>query len=142
MTLDLPSPAAAPKTVTVPALRIDPRDTVATLVAPAAAGDTVDAGDVRIMASVDIPSGHKIPILPAARGDAVIKYGFPIGIATQPIAVGDHVHSHNLATGLDGTLDYRFSPVTPEPAKAPPPRATFQGYVRPVRSNNVSPACH
>lgn len=129
MTIGLLSPAAA-ATVTVPALRIDARDTVATLVAPAAAGDTVAAGDVRVTASVDIPSGHKIALLPAARGDAVIKYGFPIGISTQPIAVGDYVHSHNLATALDGTLDYRFSPVAPEPANAPPPLATFQGYVR------------
>jgi len=31
-------------------------------------------------------------------GEAVVKYGLPIGKATQPIGVGDHVHSHNLVT--------------------------------------------
>jgi altronate hydrolase len=38
----------------------------------------------------------------------VIKYGFPIGHATQPIAPGDHVHTHNLATSLEAAADYRF----------------------------------
>ena len=41
-----------------------------------------------------------LPLL--QRGASVIKYGFPIGIATADIAAGAHVHSHNLATALSG----------------------------------------
>ncbi len=31
-----------------------------------------------------------------ARGDRVIEYGLPIGIASVDIARGDYVHTHNL----------------------------------------------
>ena len=44
-----------------------------------------------------IPAGHKIALRPVAVGEPVLKYGSPIGVATQTISVGDHVHSHNLA---------------------------------------------
>lgn len=43
-----------------------------------------------------IPTGHKIAIRPIAPGQKVIKYGYPIGSATQPIQPGQHVHTHNL----------------------------------------------
>lgn len=60
----------------------------------------------------DIPSGHKIAIKPIAQGENIIKYGFPIGHATQAIRVGEHVHTHNVKTNL-GELDkYQYQPVT------------------------------
>ena len=31
-------------------------------------------------------------------GEVVLKYGQPIGVATQPIAAGEHVHVHNVKT--------------------------------------------
>ena len=43
-------------------------------------------------------------------GEDVVKYGMPIGHATRDIAVGEHVHVHNLATNLGGTLDYAYAP--------------------------------
>lgn len=92
--------------------QVDPRDNVATVLA--------DGGPV--------PRGHKVALLPIAAGDAVVKYGFPIGHATRAIAPGEHVHSHNLATALTGALDYRYTPVAPEPAAASD--ATFRGYRR------------
>ncbi|MDP1993088.1 MAG: SAF domain-containing protein [Syntrophales bacterium] len=30
------------------------------------------------------------------KGDLIVKYGEPIGIATQDIRIGQHVHVHNL----------------------------------------------
>ena len=111
------------------ALLVHPDDSVATLVEPAAAGDTVSFDGRTVTALDDIPSGHKLAIATIAAGDHVVKFGFPIGAATSDIAIGAHVHSQNLATTLDGTLDYRFTPVS---AVAPHERetATFQGYVR------------
>ncbi|MFW5797213.1 MAG: UxaA family hydrolase [Spirochaetota bacterium] len=50
---------------------------------------TVDAAE-------DIPLGHKIALREMAEGDNVVKYGRSIGRATQPIAAGAHVHTHNL----------------------------------------------
>lgn len=42
--------------------------------------------------------GHKIAIHPIEKGESVLKYGAPIGFADCDIAVGDHVHLHNLTS--------------------------------------------
>lgn len=42
------------------------------------------------------PAGHKMAIKPIPAGSPIIKYGFAIGIATQDIAPGEHVHIHNV----------------------------------------------
>ena len=43
-----------------------------------------------------IPFGHKVALAPIAEGQAVRKYGEVMGLATTDIAVGDHVHVHNV----------------------------------------------
>lgn len=60
----------------------------------------------------DIPSGHKIAIKPIAQGEDILKYGFPIGHATQAIQVGEHVHTHNVKTNLGKLDEYQYQPVT------------------------------
>jgi altronate dehydratase len=42
-----------------------------------------------------IPFGHKVARCVIAKGERVIKYGVAIGVATQDIKVGEHVHVHN-----------------------------------------------
>jgi altronate hydrolase len=64
-----------------------------------AAGTVLEDGPSRIEARVDIKPGHKIARRAVRRGDPVRRYGQVIGFATQDIAVGDHVHSHNLDIG-------------------------------------------
>ena len=49
-----------------------------------------------LFANADIVRGHKIAIRDIMQGERVIKYGFPIGIASQKICRGDYVHVHNL----------------------------------------------
>jgi altronate hydrolase len=39
----------------------------------------------------------------------VLKYGWPIGRATADIAVGDHVHVHNVETRLSGVEDFAYA---------------------------------
>lgn len=114
--------------MTANAVRIDPNDNVATLLADAAAGEAVVADGAPVTAAMAIPRGHKIALAPIAAGDAVIKYGFPIGRATASIAVGEHVHSDNVATALVGQQAYTYAP-TPR-ANLAPGDATFQGYRR------------
>ena len=60
--------------------------------------------------AVDIESGHKYALADIAEGENVIKYGFPIGHATQPIVKGEHVHTHNLKTNLKEKLSYTYQP--------------------------------
>lgn len=54
--------------------------------------------------------GHKYAICPIAAGENVVKYGMPIGCATVDIAIGDHVHVHNVKTNLGDVIEYRYEP--------------------------------
>lgn len=106
-------------------LVVDPRDDVAVALRALSAGETVDG----ILVADAIPAGHKVALHPLAPGDAVRKYGWPIGRATASIAVGAHVHTHNLATALSGEEAYAYAPAAA--ASLPPaPEAVFQGYRR------------
>lgn len=42
-----------------------------------------------------VPFGHKAARRAIAQGQPVIKYGVVIGVASQPIQIGEHVHVHN-----------------------------------------------
>lgn len=78
---------------------------------------------------VSLKNGHKYARRAIAAGEEVIKYGFPIGIATQDIAAGEHVHSHNLQTALGGIRAYTYMP---KPCTlAPVPPAEISAYERP-----------
>ncbi|HEY2505797.1 MAG TPA: altronate dehydratase family protein [Streptosporangiaceae bacterium] len=106
-------------------------DDVAVAASGLAAGADIAAGaagSVRVAGPV--PAGHKIALRAVAAGEPVRKYGQVIGFASQPIAAGEHVHTHNLVFG-------EFE------RKAPPPPAaagavggsaremlTFEGYRR------------
>jgi altronate hydrolase len=106
-------------------LRIDPRDSVATALRDLAAGETVEGCAVL----QDVPRGHKLALAPVAAGEAVLKYGFPIGAATRAIAPGEHVHTHNLRTTLSPDDCFRYAPEPQAPLREAEPR-TFQGYPR------------
>ncbi|USQ97902.1 UxaA family hydrolase [Caulobacter sp. RL271] len=108
---------------------VDPRDHVATALRDLVAGEILDLHGQPITARVDIPKGHKIAIRFASAGEDVLKYGWPIGRAVVDIAVGDHVHVHNVHTRLEGVEGYSFAPTAPEPHGEVPARA-FDGYRR------------
>src|SRR5205814_6659074 len=62
-----------------------------------AQGESQGGGAVqRIAVRAPIAFGHKIALVPIARGEPVVKYGEVIGLATQDIRPGDHVHVHNV----------------------------------------------
>ena len=54
--------------------------------------------------------GHKYALRSIAAGENVVKYGMPIGRATEPIAPGEHVHVHNVRTNLDQQIVYAYEP--------------------------------
>ena len=109
-------------------VRITPADMVAVALTPLKAGETVDYGAGSVTPTEDITMGHKVALRDIAAGEKVIKYGFPIGVATQDIPLGSHVHTHNLHTGLSGALEYEYHPTHPQlPARE---AATFMGWPR------------
>ncbi|KKM10478.1 hypothetical protein SY88_12290 [Clostridiales bacterium PH28_bin88] len=56
----------------------------------------IQGNTMRIVANADIPYGHKVAIRPIHTGETVVKYGLSIGVASCEIALGDHVHVHNI----------------------------------------------
>ncbi len=109
-------------------VQITPRDMVAVALCPLKAGEAVSYGAGEIAPLSDIPMGHKVALRDIGQGEPVIKYGFPIGSATEPIPAGSHVHTHNLHTLLSGALEYEYRPTHPVQEKREP--ATFMGYPR------------
>ena len=78
--------------------------------------------------AVDLMSGQKYARRDIKKGEAVIKYGCPIGTATAEIPAGAHVHTHNLQTALTGETMLTY---TPEKTDLPPlPPAEIEAYVR------------
>ena len=45
-----------------------------------------------------VPYGHKLSVKPVAKGAEVIKNGEVIGVASQSIKKGEHVHIHNIVS--------------------------------------------
>ena len=46
-----------------------------------------------------ISFGHKFAVRDIRKGDKIVKYGETIGLATQDIQAGRHVHVHILVSG-------------------------------------------
>lgn len=74
-----------------------------------------------------IPAGHKFALCDIAKGDFVIKYGQVIGRATEDIAKGQWVHSHNLRSHLDENVGYTYRFEAKSVTKT---QKTFMGYKR------------
>jgi altronate dehydratase small subunit len=79
-------------------LLLSPDDNVCAATGALAAGEEICFGDDVLRLSDDVPVGHKVAVRAIAVGEKVLKWGASIGSASRPIAAGDHVHSHNLAS--------------------------------------------
>jgi len=77
-----------------------------------------------------IPGAHKVALRHIPQGETIRRYGQIIGLASQEIRPGDHVHTHNLGLGDLGreyALGVDVQPVNLVPEGA---RRTFLGYRR------------
>lgn len=77
---------------------------------------------------VNLQTGHKIAVCDIEKGADVIKYGYPIGYATEDIKKGDSVHSHNMKTKLGDILSYEYNPDFTELSPKEP--FTINAFVR------------
>ena len=109
------------------ALLLNPADDVAVATARIPAGETVEAGTRKVVAQNDIPKLHKIALRDIPSGEHVRKYGYSIGISLG-IRAGEHVHTHNLRSGLRRSDCYEYSPKTVPAATYP--KNSFEGYRR------------
>lgn len=116
-------------------LRISEVDNVGVALVALVPGDQVNVptqsatGDERIEITERIPRGHKVALHAIDAKSHIHKYGQVIGVATQAIEQGAHVHSHNLqGEGLYERKDASVEPFSaPDHAHLP---STFMGYVR------------
>ena len=89
-------------------LQVHGADTVAVCLRDVEAGERLTLGEQVVEISAAAARGHKIALRPHMRGAAVIKYGHPIGHATEDIATGAPVHLHNLASDLAHSHHYTY----------------------------------
>lgn len=111
-------------------LRIHPTDNVAVALEDLEAGRSLAVEGVCVTLLRAIPRGHKVALAPIAEGENIVKYGCPIGHATEPINPGDWVHTQNLKTNLGGTLEYAYQPV-PNAITPKVGGLLFDGFKRP-----------
>lgn len=109
-------------------MRVSAADPVAVALEDLRAGQRLRVGGLEQTLRDDVPRGHKFAVTPIRAGEAVNKYGFRIGVATADIAPGQHVHTHNLKTALEGLEDYAYRPEAPVQGQGA--SGTFQGYRR------------
>lgn len=92
-------------------IKINNNDNVIIALENISKGDKLTIGKDQLTALHDIPSGHKIATKAINQNENIIKYGFPIGHATQNIQVGEHVHTHNVKTNLNDLNEYQYQPI-------------------------------
>lgn len=81
------------------AMKLAPADNVAVALRALRAGEPVTLDGATFVVDRAIAVGHKLAARAIAAGDAIVKYNCPIGIATQDIAAGAYVHTHNVKSG-------------------------------------------
>ncbi len=105
-------------------IKINEKDNVAVALTDLKAGEEC----LGVTLKNDIPRGHKVSLCDIAKGENIIKYASPIGHAKENISSGEHVHSHNVKSNLEGILEYTYNPVNAPELKAD--ERTFMGYRR------------
>ena len=108
---------------------IHPTDNVAVALQPLEEGESITCGSTAVKVREQVPAGHKVSLAHIVAGQDVIKYGSPIGHATETIEPGRWVNERMLRTNLKGISDYRYQPV-PVPCPPPDRLRTFSGYAR------------
>ncbi|MGP4805528.1 UxaA family hydrolase [Agrobacterium cavarae] len=104
------------------------KDNVAVARRPIPKDTDIGRGDPRALDLIG--RGHKVALKPIKSGEEVIKYGQVIGVATQDIEAGRHVHLHNLAM-VPSEHAHQFSVDIEEKGMLPEAeRRTFMGYDR------------
>lgn len=111
-------------------LQIKPEDNVAVALTGLPKGSEIDINGVEIRLIDEIPFGHKMALREIKSGAPIIKYGYSLGLTKTAIKPGQWVHSHNLATGLKGKLDYSYQPAVANLPVFKGNVPVFQGYRR------------
>ncbi|MEH6550558.1 MAG: altronate dehydratase family protein [Pseudomonadales bacterium] len=112
-------------------IHLHDNDTVVVALEPLAAGVCIHLPGGEVAISTELLPGHKYAARPIFVGEAVYKYAAPIGYATADIALGEHVHTHNMKTTLSGIENYEYQPQLPiSRQNSEDTKRHFMGYRR------------
>ncbi len=111
-------------------IKISDNDNVVVALKDLKKGETVTVEKAQLKLQDDIQRGHKIALADIKEREVVIKYGFPIGHATQSINAGSHVHVHNIKTNLGDDCEYTYNPIDVPSAPTDFKNRTFLGCER------------
>jgi hypothetical protein len=84
-------------------LLLDPADNVLVAIQALEAGDVLTVAGRRVTMPQRLTLGHKLAARAIRAGEKILKYRVPIGSATRDIALGEHVHSHNMKSDYQPT---------------------------------------
>ena len=110
-------------------IKINSNDNVVIALRNFTTGETIEVDGLKVVLLNDVEKGHKIALKDINEGEDIVKYGYPIGIATTLIKKGEHVHTQNVKTKLGDVFEYKYAPSfsnLPHQDK----HLTFQGYRR------------
>ncbi len=81
-------------------------DNVVTVLEDTVPGDDVqyvtEAGPACVTTITAVPSGHKVALCDIGAEKPIVKYNQPIGLASVAIRRGEHVHTHNVRSTVQG----------------------------------------
>lgn len=109
-------------------IRIRKQDMVAVALEELSKGTAIIVDEENILLKDNIPKGHKFALEDIKQGAEIHKYGYSIGKAKCDIQKGQWVHTHNMATGLDGILEYKYEKMSN--IIKPTESRSFMGYRR------------
>ncbi|QGU89073.1 UxaA family hydrolase [Erwinia sorbitola] len=91
-------------------IKIHSLDNVAVALRDLEEGEIVSVAEHALVLKQAVGRGHKFALEPLEVNAQVMKYGLPIGHATQPIAAGEIIHSNNARTNLSDLDEYQYQP--------------------------------
>ena len=109
-------------------LHLHPADNLCIAVRDLEKGTRLKAGGHTVELDGIVRMGHKIALIPIAKGEPIVRYGQTIGFASQPIEPGNWIHVHNVsADAFERQYEYSTEiPADPTPITD----RTFRGFRR------------
>ncbi len=84
-------------------IRLAEPDNVLMIATALSAGEAIQVAGKAITLPAPLSLGHKIAARDIAAGETILKYNFPIGVATADLPLGAHVHVHNVRSDYTPT---------------------------------------
>ena len=88
-------------------MRLSRGDNVAVALRALKSGETIALDGVALVIHKHIAVGYKLAAQAIVKGERVVKYGCPIGIAKADIAAGEALSAQNVETSYGSTIEPR-----------------------------------